>query len=197
MKSFQADCLNIQIIWTKKDQPLALRTNPRLWENTEETTPPRPPPPTPNGWQCWDGMKNDFLVSFGPCLGNSKRVPSHFSRVQLCDPMGHSPPGFSVRGISQARVLEWVAISSSRGSSPPKGWTCVWLLHWQTDSSPREPPGQPSDVCIFINKNGILTTLPHPLDGYFQREGERKKIKCWWRYGEIGTLCSVSRNAQY
>ena len=32
------------------------------------------------------------------------------------DPMDYSPPGFSVHGISQGRILEWVAISSSRGS---------------------------------------------------------------------------------
>ena len=35
----------------------------------------------------------------------------------LCDPRLCSPPGFSVHGISQARILEWVAISFSRGSS--------------------------------------------------------------------------------
>ena len=35
----------------------------------------------------------------------------------LCDPMDCSLPGFSVRGIFQARVPEWVAISFSRGSS--------------------------------------------------------------------------------
>ena len=34
----------------------------------------------------------------------------------LCDPMGCSPPGSSVHGISQARILEWVAIPFSRGS---------------------------------------------------------------------------------
>ena len=33
--------------------------------------------------------------------------------------------GFSVHGIFQARVLEWVAISSSKGSSQPRDWTCV------------------------------------------------------------------------
>ena len=38
----------------------------------------------------------------------------------LCDPMDCSPPGFSVYGISQARILEWVAISFSRGSSQPR-----------------------------------------------------------------------------
>ena len=36
----------------------------------------------------------------------------------LCDPMDSSPPGSSVHGISQARILEWVAMPSSRGSSP-------------------------------------------------------------------------------
>ena len=38
----------------------------------------------------------------------------------LCNPMDCSLPGSSVHGISQARILEWVAISSSRGSSPPR-----------------------------------------------------------------------------
>ena len=37
------------------------------------------------------------------------------------DPMDCSPPGSSVRGILQARILEWVALPSSRGSSPPRG----------------------------------------------------------------------------
>ena len=55
------------------------------------------------------------------------------SRVQLfCNPMDCSP-GFSVHGILQARVLEWVAISFSRGSSWPRDWTCIsctgkWVL---------------------------------------------------------------------
>ena len=34
----------------------------------------------------------------------------------LCDPMDYSPPGSSVHGILQTRILEWVAISFSRGS---------------------------------------------------------------------------------
>ena len=37
----------------------------------------------------------------------------------LCDLMDCSPPGSSVHGIFQARILDWVVISSSRGSSPP------------------------------------------------------------------------------
>ena len=37
------------------------------------------------------------------------------SCVQLCDPIDCSPPGFSVHGIFQARTLEWIAISFSKG----------------------------------------------------------------------------------
>ena len=43
----------------------------------------------------------------------------------LCDPMDCSLPGSSVHGILQAKVLEWVAISFSRGSSRPRDWTQV------------------------------------------------------------------------
>ena len=48
------------------------------------------------------------------------------SRVWLyCDPMDCSLPDSSVHGIFQARVLEWFAISFSRGSSQPRDWTQV------------------------------------------------------------------------
>ena len=43
----------------------------------------------------------------------------------LCDPRDCSPPGSSVHGILQARILEWVAISFSRGSSRPRNQTQV------------------------------------------------------------------------
>ena len=50
----------------------------------------------------------------------------------LCnDPMNCSPPGSSVHGILQARILEWVAISFSRGSSQTRR-SNPCLLHWQT-----------------------------------------------------------------
>ena len=42
---------------------------------------------------------------------------THSVLPTLCDPMDCSPPGSSVHGILQARILEWVAISFSRGSS--------------------------------------------------------------------------------
>ena len=40
--------------------------------------------------------------------------------LTLCEPIDGSPPGSSVHGILQARILDWVAMSSSRGSSQPR-----------------------------------------------------------------------------
>ena len=48
------------------------------------------------------------------------------SCLTLCDPMDCSLPGSSVHGIFQARVLEWVAVSFSRGSSQPRDQTRVY-----------------------------------------------------------------------
>ena len=49
--------------------------------------------------------------------------------IQLCptlwDTVDYSLPGSSIHGIFQARILEWVAISFSRGSSQPRDWTQV------------------------------------------------------------------------
>ena len=47
------------------------------------------------------------------------------SCLTLCIPMDCSPPGSSVHRILQARILEWVARPSPRGSSQPRDWTQV------------------------------------------------------------------------
>ena len=48
--------------------------------------------------------------------------------LTLCDPMDPSPPGPSIYRILQARIPEWVAMPSSRGSSQPTGGTCISLV---------------------------------------------------------------------
>ena len=67
------------------------------------------------------------------CLWNApKKCPVYESESEvpqlcpaLCDPMDYSLSGSSVHGIFQARVLEWIAISFSRGSSQPRNRTRV------------------------------------------------------------------------
>ena len=68
--------------------------------------------------------------------------------LQLCpilySPVNCSPPGSSVQGILQAGILEWVAMPSSRGSSPCRDFQ----LHWQLGSLPSHL-GSPSKWGIF------------------------------------------------
>ena len=79
------------------------------------------------GWQNlkhWTNRKipdADSLL-FLLCLSESEVAQLCLT---LCDPMDCSPPGFSVHGILQARILEWVTISFSRGSSWPRDRTRV------------------------------------------------------------------------
>ena len=70
------------------------------------------------------------------------------SHVQLCDLMHCSPPSSSVHGIFQTGILEWVAISSSRGTSQGRNQIqasqglnqSLWRpLRWQADSLPLSP----------------------------------------------------------
>ena len=58
----------------------------------------------------------------------------------LCDTMDCSPSGFSVHGILQARILEWVTMPFWRGSSQSRDWTWVSGIAGKLSS---EPPGKP------------------------------------------------------
>ena len=77
----------------------------------------------------WTWLNNwiDFLIrhitifrGLAFCLGYVCVSVCALSCLTLCDPIDCSPPGSSIHGISQARILEWVAISYSRGSSSPR-----------------------------------------------------------------------------
>ena len=78
--------------------------------------------------------------------------------MTLCGPMNCSPPGSSVHGIFQARILEWVAISSSRGSSQPRDPThvcCIgrWVLYHQSHL-----------MYIYVSRSVVSDSLrPHGL----------------------------------
>ena len=85
---------------------------------------------------CWQA--GSLLLSH---LGSPyTRYCASLIHVRLCDPVDCSPPGSSVQGILQARMLEWAAISFSRASSQPRDRTRSPTL--QADALTSEPPGK-------------------------------------------------------
>ena len=78
----------------------------------------------------------------------------------LCNPMDYSPWGSSVQGTFQPRILEWVAISSSRGSSPPRARTCIFCSSYNgRQILYPELPGKPVNcfkvIILFNPQNGM------------------------------------------
>ena len=91
----------------------------------------------------------DITDCWGSSLGDSQRFILLIERLLFfsrciwlfCDPMDYNPPGSSVRGISQARILEWVAISFSKESSWPRNQIHISCMAGRFFTT--EPPGKP------------------------------------------------------
>ena len=85
----------------------------------------------------YDSFK--IMISF---FFKSWKVKVTQSCPTLCDPMDCSLPGSSVHGILQVRILEWVAVPFSRGSSEPRDWAQVshiaggFFTIWATREAP-------------------------------------------------------------
>ena len=90
--------------------------------------------------------------------------------VQLCDPMDCRTPGSSVYGILQARILEWVAISYSRGSFQLRGQTLA--------------------SCISCNADGFFTTAPPGIPILRNEALPPTQHSSQARPGPISFLCS-------
>ena len=83
--------------------------------------------------------------------------------LTLCDPIDYSPPDSSVHGISQTRILEWVAISFSRRSSRPRDRTCISCL--AGGPFPTEPPRKPPMLLVqFSSVTQSCPTLCDPTN---------------------------------
>ena len=93
--------------------------------------------------------------------------------LNLCDPIDCSPPGSSVHGIFQARILEWVDISYSRGSSQPRN--CAYVS------------------CVSCTGRRILhyCTLSHCIQG---KHCFRHTNPCWTTMQERFLLHILSRH---
>ena len=89
-------------------------------------------------------LKSYFLWSLGwnDCSGDGDGLVPKLS-LTLLQPRDYSMPESSVHGTSQAKILEWVAISFSRRYSPPRDRTQVYL-HCRWILLLTEPPGKPN-----------------------------------------------------
>ena len=97
--------------------------------------------------------------------------------LTLCSPMHCSPPGSSVHGILQARILEWVAMPSSERSSQPRDWTCISYVY-------------PALAGGFFIINATWEALMVPgailkhINGKYLEEFRREKWSEWcWELG--------------
>ena len=121
------------------------------------------------GW--WNDRRVEHLVCLLGCMLHESRYCACMtaklfqSCPSLCDTMDCSPQGSSVHGILQARILEWVAMPSSRGSSLPRHWTrLLCALHWQAGSLPLVPPGKPESryhFCLIHLSESLAQTFTH------------------------------------
>ena len=87
-------------------------------------------------------MRNEILIS-NRFIGRSGA-----SALTPCNPKDCSPPGSSVHGNLQARILEWVAIPSFRGSSQPRDQTHVSCIAGRLFRA--EPPGEPNHFIMYV-----------------------------------------------
>ena len=98
------------------------------------------------------------------------------SCLTLCDPKDCSPPGSSVRRILQVKILEWVAISFSRGSSQPRDLPNPGIEPrspaLQADSLQAKPHGKPSNSGM-----GRLSLLQRILP---TQESNQGLLDCRW-----------------
>ena len=100
-----------------------------------------------------------FAITAFVCM----HVKSLHSCLTLCNPMDCSPPGPSVRGILQARMLEWIAMPSSRGYHQPRHWTQLshiegeFFTIWATSEAHHSP--YPLESQCMNSQNSVFPYL--------------------------------------
>ena len=137
------------------------------------------------------------------------------SYLALFDPVACSPPGSSVHGTLQARILEGVAMLSSRGSSQPRDYKlCLeHLLTWQVGSLALAPPRKPPNTLNVVLRKNLRVSLLRRSQGQFLQGspssqprkkppfnfllqkmpiGGKKSKHCWmYKYYKLPSFLSV------
>ena len=104
------------------------------------------------------------------------------SHLTLCDPVNSSPPGSSVRGISQARILDWVVISFSRRSFQPRDQTQVSCTAGSLYRLSHQ--GSTTNVLMKLQRRMVIAD--------FLTAVEIKRAKCYCQYAQTRKLPNPS-----
>ena len=105
----------------------------------------------------WNSLSKDLFHQFPKsteCLSPHPEFPTAGVGGWHCSTGFNpaKPPGSSAHGILQTRILEWVAISFSRGSTWPRDWTRVSCIvgRFFTDWATREAPSETYDLTTMV-----------------------------------------------
>ena len=97
------------------------------------------------------------------------------SCLTLCDPVDYSLPDSSVQGILLARILEWIAIPFSRGSSRPKDRTCISYMWFHVEEVQTQ------------TKLIVVRIVADSVGGYWLRRSMKEQDGCWeWSVSGCG-----------
>ena len=114
----------------------------------------------------------------------------------LCDPMDCNPPGSTVHGILQARILDWLAIFSSRGSSWPRDWThvfCVsyigmWILYHMSLSEAHKALNKYKALLLLPKSRNAWTPL-----GFCGIKAWSREVEEFWEWGQVSQTPQVGK----
>ena len=140
------------------------------------------------------GTRRHSPPSNSPCCGCCLVTQS---RPTLCDPMDYSPPGSSVHGILQARILKWVAMPSSRGPLQPRDLPNPGSPALQADSLPVSHQGGPLKDPKPSKLDSLWTALLFHASEVVWLSGSRKarmlrQTERTFLYWQLLPKCSLS-----
>ena len=111
-------------------------------------------------WNCWFHSVHDFDVTVH-AYSVTKCFPT------LCNPMDCSLPASSVRGISQARTLEWLPFPPPEVPTQGLNSSLLCVLHWQVDSLPLSHLGSPLMfllLLLLLLSRSVMSDSSDPMD---------------------------------
>ena len=126
------------------------------------------------------------------CVCSHTHAKSLQSCPTLCDPMVCSPPGSSVHGILQARILEWVTMRSSRRSSWPRDPVAPAL---QADSLQLSHQGSPGEL-VTPKTTFSVSCEDESLTGIILRDNGQENLRVNIDHSFQGNWCNKSTDVE-